>query len=514
MRKKLLSVLLALCMALALLPAAFAAVSGSAGYSDSGSTAMKKLTRLEIAQLLKDNPLTLPANVFETEPSYAAPYAPGKVRQEALQAALNRLNALRRIAGLPSVELDSDWCDSAQYGAVLLSVSEFSHYPAKPADMDDSFYSLGRSATSTSNIAGGYSLTRAVDGFMDDSDAGNVSVVGHRRWQLNPRADKVGFGYAAHGSYRYYVDEKVIGSSNGSCDYEFIAWPASGSFPNTLFSTYMAWSVTVDPNRYQTPSRSDVAVTLTRQSDGKSWTFSGSESYTAAGSGKYFNVDTSGAGVSNCIIFRPDDVGGSYEGVYTVTITGLKTRSGEAAAISYQVDFFDPEHPLPFTDVSLNDWYAEPVDWAVANNIAVGKGGGIFDPVGDCTQVQILTFLWRAEGRPASSVQAPIKGDNQDYQDAMNWAYGKGMIGSSFDPNALCKRSDAVTYIWQAQGSKDAPAGSYTDVTGGESYAAAVNWAAANGVVMGYPDGSFQPDTVCSRGHIVTFLHRAYVSAA
>ena len=169
-----------------------------------------------------------------------------------------------------------------------------------------------------------------------------------------------------------------------------------------------------------------------------------------------------------------------------------------------------PSKPA-FTDISDGDWYAKPVAWAAANNIAVGKGGGIFDPNDNCTKVQILTFLWRAEGRTASTVQAPVKGDNPDYQDAMNWAFEKGMIDGSFEPNAPCTRSDAVKYIWQAKGSKDAPASSYTDVTGGEDYAAAVYWAAANGVVLGYPDGSFQPGTVCSRGHIVTFLHRAYV---
>lgn len=39
-------------------------------------------------------------------------------------------------------------------------------------------------------------MTGAVDGFMEDSDAGNIAMVGHRRWQLNPKMGKVGFGTA------------------------------------------------------------------------------------------------------------------------------------------------------------------------------------------------------------------------------------------------------------------------------------------------------------------------------
>lgn len=340
--KKLLSALLALCMLLALLPGAALAADGG----QSGSRDLDKLTKEEIARLLEDNPLTLPEDLFETEPEYTSPYAPGKVRRETLQAALNRLNALRRIAGLPPVALDDKWCGIAQYGAVLLSVSDqFGHDVPQPADMDDRFYAIASEGASTSNISGGKTLTAAIDGFMDDSDATNIDCLGHRRWQLDPYADKVGFGYAVHGYYKRYTAEKVFDEiSGGECDFDFIAWPASGNFPSALFGADTAWSVTVDPDQYQTPALSAITVTLTRQSDGKSWTLGGEQnSYALAfGSGPYFNVDTHGYGVDNCIIFRPDGVD-KYEGLYSVSITGLKTRGGAPAAISYQVDFFDPD---------------------------------------------------------------------------------------------------------------------------------------------------------------------------
>lgn len=38
-----------------------------------------------------------------------------------------------------------------------------------------------------------------------------------------------------------------------------------------------------------------------------------------------------------------------------------------------------------------------------------------------------------------------------------------------------------------------------------------MNWAVANGIVEGYPDGGFKPDVVCNRGVIAAMLHRAYV---
>ena len=74
---------------------------------------------------------------FDSQPSCSAPYAAGKLSDAALQAALDRLNALRRIAGMPAARLDKDWCESSQYGAVILGrLGTLSHTPERPSDMD------------------------------------------------------------------------------------------------------------------------------------------------------------------------------------------------------------------------------------------------------------------------------------------------------------------------------------------------------------------------------------------
>ena len=315
---------------------------------DSGG--LSKLSKSEITRLLQENSLTMPSNVFEREPSLTAPYAPGKVTDAALQTAVNRLNALRRIAGLPSVKMDAALNGNAQYGAVLLSVSNFSHYPAQPADMDNSFYTTAKGATSSSNIhygSGPYAnLPRSVDSFMDDSDGSNVSRLGHRRWQLNPVMGKVGFGYVLRDRYGY-VAEKVFDSSGAGVNYDFISWPSSGNFPTgNFFHENTAWSVTLNPNKYSAPVKSNITVTVQRQSDGKTWTLRGSQNYAEANSGAYFNVENSNYGVNNCIIFRPDGIS-SYSGTYVATINGLRTIYGQDTSLSFQVDFFDPSDETP-----------------------------------------------------------------------------------------------------------------------------------------------------------------------
>ncbi|MCI8478054.1 MAG: hypothetical protein HFE97_06860, partial [Oscillospiraceae bacterium] len=91
------------------------------------------------------------------------------------------------------------------------------------------------------------------------------------------------------------------------------------------------------------------------------------------------------------------------------------------------------------------------------------------------------------------------------------WAYEKGMVsGGTFGGNIPCTRSMAVTYMWKAAGSPTPSAKvSFTDISAGTDYASAVAWAVEKGVTSGTSSTTFSPDSICTRGQIVTFLHRA-----
>lgn len=371
---------------LAAAPAAESTQKTEVVYRDSGDLTLPKLSEGEISQLLSDNPLTLPSDIYEERPHLSNPYSAGKLKDEALEAALNRLNALRRIAGLPSVELDEQFCDNAQHGAVVQAALEngLSHYPDQPSDMDDDFYQKGYNASRSSNLFAGPTLTAAVDGFMEDSDPTNIDRVGHRRWQLDPDMKRVGFGQAKgqHNNVRYTA-EKVFSyrdydgySSKEDCDYDFVAWPASGNFPNGQFAPDIAWSVSVNPDKYWAPTIQNIKVTLTRQSDGKTWKFSNESS------NGYFNVDNNGYGINNCIIFWPIGTG-SYNGVYTVHIDGLKTLDGEDVTdFDYKVNFFNAGQ-------SSGGW-----SWG-GDNDSTGDGGtpGIDDGVATAIMVGCVVIL-------------------------------------------------------------------------------------------------------------------------
>ena len=167
----------------------------------------------------------------------------------------------------------------------------------------------------------------------------------------------------------------------------------------------------------------------------------------------------------------------------------------------------------PFTDVAATAYYYEPVLWAVEEGITTGRSATTFAPNDTCTEANILTFLWRANGEPAAETAENPFGaavnTGSYYYNAALWAYEKGMIDGTFTPNTACTRAQAVYFMLVAAGSPDgAAASSFTDVAAGASYADAVNWAVEQGVTTGRSKTVFAPADTCTRGNIVTFLYR------
>lgn len=531
MRQRILSLLLALAL---LLAPALAAEEDAPALKDSGLTALPKLSKGEIVRLLADHPLGFAGDAFAAVPSYTAPYAAGTVSDAALQTALGRLNLVRRLAGLNAVTLDSELTARAQHGAVLLgAVGELTHHPDKPADMEDSFYQRGLNATSSSNIYMGTNATlpQAVDAFMDDSDGGNLSALGHRRWLLNPTMGKTGFGFSpgsrTFGDYTYnFATLWAFDRSGGAGDYDFIAWPASGAFPSTLFNTKQAWSVTLAPDKYAVPDLSALQVTLTRASDGVAWVLEGSSTY-AAGGGSYLGLDTGNYGVANCIIFRPAPDMDVYAGRYTVTIRGLKTSGGSAAELSYQVDFFDPagvqpdapsaqpDAPVPsvetgFSDVSATAWYAADVAYAARRGLFNGVGGDRFDPDGSMSRVMLMTVLARLDGADTTP-----HGTESWYIKGHRWAV-TNRISDGLDPHKALTFEELAAMLYNyaklRHGASAATVYHLAAMPDGNdvsSWAAeGANWMVDKGLLQGDQERKLHPQRTATRAQVAALLHR------
>ena len=203
------------------------------------------------------------------------------------------------------------------------------------------------------------------------------------------------------------------------------------------------------------------------------------------------------------------------EGTATITVTcGTKSAACTVTVSKPLV----PEVPgTTFTDVPAGAYYEEAVGWAVEKGITKGTSDSTFTPDGVCTRAQAVTFLWRAAGSPAAKAGslpfADVKAGSY-YDDAVRWAVENGVtVGTSattFSPNATCSRAQIVTFLWRAQKSPAAgSANPFDDVAGSAYYADAVQWAVQKDITKGTGATAFSPDANCIRAQIVTFLYRS-----
>ena len=170
-----------------------------------------------------------------------------------------------------------------------------------------------------------------------------------------------------------------------------------------------------------------------------------------------------------------------------------------------------------FTDVPNGSYFEEAVDWAVKKGITTGTSAALFNPDGICTRAQAVTFLWRAAGSPAPQSSAMPFTDvpaGSYYYDAVLWAVEnnitKGTSATTFHPDMNCSRAQIVTFLWRSQKSPSADsANPFADVASSAYYADAVLWAVKEDVTKGTSATKFSPDANCTRAQIVTFIWRA-----
>ena len=115
----------------------------------------------------------------------------------------------------------------------------------------------------------------------------------------------------------------------------------------------------------------------------------------------------------------------------------------------------EPKAASSFTDVPANAYYAKAVAWAVENGITNGMTATMFAPDATCTRGQSVTFLYRAlKGTASGSANFTDVKSDAFYADAINWAVANnvtnGTSNTTFSPNADCTRAEIVTFLYRA----------------------------------------------------------------
>ncbi len=150
-------------------------------------------------------------------------------------------------------------------------------------------------------------------------------------------------------------------------------------------------------------------------------------------------------------------------------------------------------------------WAKDSVDFVSARGLMNGKSSTTFAPEEKITRAQLWTILARWE-------DVDLTGGKKWYSKARAWAKNQGITGGS-RPDAAMTRAEVITMLWRAQGKPEAEQETaFKDVSSDEYYAQAVAWAKEKGIAQANSKGRFNPDAACTRAETAAFLYRMSLS--
>ena len=285
--------------------------------------------------------------IFESMPSYVAPYKAGVTTDEYLREVTDNLNYYRYLVGVPEVKVYPKNDVSLQTAEVVqtlyvnktrkLTHELYNDFP-KPNDMSDNFYNIG--ANANHNIIS-YGKPGEPNFYFFDESAFDESYPesGHRMALLSPDVFKEEYGIGAL---------TIYGRSTSSIDNynnmnnNFAAYPSPGYFPKQDFADISDWDIFLNTKYFKSLTNEElnnVTVTFKNLKTGIIETRSVSDNNLVLESSCSSNT-------GRCLylrfnILQPSKDTTYYEDNYEVYVKNLIDNNNELVDLKYNVKFYD-----------------------------------------------------------------------------------------------------------------------------------------------------------------------------
>lgn len=154
----------------------------------------------------------------------------------------------------------------------------------------------------------------------------------------------------------------------------------------------------------------------------------------------------------------------------------------------------------PFPDVSDTGWYIKAVEFVCKNGLMSGYANGRFGPNDSLTRAQFAQIIYNNEGRPKSGSGRFSDVTTGWYANAVNWAAAEGIVagvgGGKFAPDLPITRQDLAVMLWRYAGNPEPRKNEldFSDAGKVSTYAwKALCWAHESGIVSGKGNGVLDP---------------------
>ena len=203
------------------------------------------------------------------------------------------------------------------------------------------------------------------------------------------------------------------------------------------------------------------------------------------------------------------------------TVTVVVTAANGASAtytVKSEVGTAPTPWTNPYTDVKEGDWFYDAVKYVNQNGLMEGTSATKFSPRSDLTRGMFAQILYNAAGKPSvtwTNKFSDVK-EGDWYASAIIWAADQGVLAGygngTARPKSSITREDLVSLLWRYEGSP-APTSTtlnFSDASKVSSYAKdAMLWAVENDIVTG-TSGKLNPQGNAMRSEAAQMLMKYF----
>ena len=183
----------------------------------------------------------------------------------------------------------------------------------------------------------------------------------------------------------------------------------------------------------------------------------------------------------------------------------------------------EPEEKDPsevYVDLDEDAWYAEAVDYVIAEGLMTGISEDEFAPAGVVTRASMVQMLWAMAGKPVVNYAMDFEDVSQDawYAEAVRWAVSEGIAAGvsedEFAPNAAITREQLAVMLYRVEQKNG---GGFTglwmfdldfadaDAVSEWAYEA-MCWCTMKGIISGRDTGDLDPQGTAVRSECAQML--------
>ncbi len=210
------------------------------------------------------------------------------------------------------------------------------------------------------------------------------------------------------------------------------------------------------------------------------------------------------------------------DGTYSFTMPSADVKITATFAEDPDWTPDEPEEPATdvsdlFIDIAPDAWYKDAIQYAYDNGLMTGVSATEFAPEQTTTRAMIVSILARLEGVESAQAAGFADVDNEWYATAVNWAANVGVVNgyedNTFQPNTAITREQLAAILMNYAAYKGEDVSNRADLTSYTDQPStwaqeAMQWAVAEGLINGVTNDQLQPQGNATRAQVAAILQR------